>query len=356
MIKIMIMKKNMMAFLFALSVVAVFSKNADAFDSKEKVQIAELKKENAILQAKLKVVTDDRDNILTQAKNFLKDKEELLKKVEEMKGGTSSAGVELESLKKENAILKSELEKIKAARMQDAKLHQEEKERIEKKLADETAKNNSLAANLKEYSPEKIQQLIEDRTRLDEENKRMSQRILDNEKQVEEMRRAMSPLQLDREELYRVQGENEELKKRTQYVGKLEGRQAQLLKENADYREQLEVLKGKFKDAVPGLAKSSRISQKMMRENADMHYNLGTIYLHNKQYAEAIKEYERVLELRPSDAETHYNLGILYDDYIKDRDKALYHYQKYLAINPKSPDAKSVESYILNLELEQKVR
>ena len=48
----------------------------------------------------------------------------------------------------------------------------------------------------------------------------------------------------------------------------------------------------------------------------------------------AIKEYERVLELRPNDPETHYNLGVLYDDYIKDREKALYHYQKYLAINP----------------------
>ena len=50
------------------------------------------------------------------------------------------------------------------------------------------------------------------------------------------------------------------------------------------------------------------------------------------------------------------NLGVLYDDYIKDRAKALYHYQQYMAINPKAPDAKKVESYILNLELEQKIR
>lgn len=354
------MKKNL-KILLVLIFLALISQPAFAlFDDKEKsavnAQAQSSQKEVSELNAKLKTITADRDNVLIQAKNFLKDKEELLKKIDEMKGTTSNSGVELESLKKENGILKSELEKIKAARFKDAKLYEEEKDRLEKQLADQTAKINSLAASLKEYSPEKIQQLIEDRTRLDEENKRMSQRILDNEKKVDEMRRAMSPLQLDREELYRVQGENKELKQRTQYVGKLEGRQAQLLKENADYREQLEVLKGKFKDAVPGLAKSSRISQKMMRENADMHYNLGTIYLHNKQYAEAIKEYERVLELRPSDAETHYNLGVLYDDYIKDRDKALYHYQKYLAINPKSPDAKSVESYILNLELEQKVR
>ena len=84
--------------------------------------------------------------------------------------------------------------------------------------------------------------------------------------------------------------------------------------------------------------------------------NLGTIFLQNKRYQEAIREYERVLELMPNDPETHYNLGVLYDDYFKDREKALYHYQKYLAINPKAPDSKKVESYVLNLELEQKVR
>ena len=301
-------------------------------------------------------VTADRDNILKQAKNFLKDKEELLRKIEELKGSGSNVTVEIESLKKENEILKSDAEKLKGARLQDAKLHQEEKQAIEKRLADEVAKSNSLAASAKEYSPEKIQHLIEDRTRLDMENQRLAQKVLESDKKMEEMKRSMTPYQLDREELHRVKGENKELKQKTLYVEKLEKRQAELLKENTDYREQLETLKAKFKDAVPGLAKSSRISQKMMRENADMHYNLGTIFLKNKQYAEAIKEYERVLELRPADSETHYNLGVLYDDYSKDRDKALYHYQKYLTMNPKAPDAKKIESYILNLELEQKVR
>ncbi len=62
------------------------------------------------------------------------------------------------------------------------------------------------------------------------------------------------------------------------------------------------------------------------------------------------------MELRANDPDTHYNLGVLYDDYMKDREKALYHYQKYLAINPKAADAKKVETYILSLELEQKVR
>ncbi len=318
------------------------------FEDKEKEQIAALEKQ-------LADVTSDRDNILTQAKTFLHEKEELMRKINQMKDSTSEEGVELESLKKESEILKSEIEKLKASRLQDEKLYQTDKETLERAIADEKAKTSSLASTMQEYTPGRIQQLIEDRNRLEEENKRMAQRVFENEKQMEEMRRQLSPLELDREELFRIQGENRELNKRMQYVEKLEKREGQMLKENAEYREQVEILKAKFKDAVPGLAKSGRISQKMMRENADMHYNLGTIFLHNKQYREAIREYERVLELRPSDPETHYNLGILYDDFVKDRQKALYHYQKYMAINPKAPDAKKVESYILSLELEQKV-
>ena len=209
---------------------------------------------------------------------------------------------------------------------------------------------------MKEYTPERVTSLIQDRNRLEEENKSVAQRVLDYDRQMEEARRQMRPLELDREQLHKIQAESRELEKRVQYISELEQRQQQLLKENAEYREKIEILRSKFKDAVPGLAKASRMSQKMMRENADMHYNLATIFLNNKQYSQAIKEYEQVLELRPNDSDTHYNLGVLYDDYLKDRAKALYHYQKYLAINPKAPDAKKVESYVLNLELEQKVR
>jgi tetratricopeptide (TPR) repeat protein len=317
---------------------------------------AVLKSENEKLAAELATVKKDRDNILIQAKTFLKDKEELLKKIEELKGVGSQTVVETDSLKKEIEILKSELEKTKAARQKDQELHREEMQRREQTVADLEARANSLAQTMEQYTPVKIEELVSDRNRLDQENKNLAARILDHEKRIAELQTQMKPFELDREELYRMRAENKELQKRIQYVTDLEARQKQLLKENAENREKLEVMKAKFKDAVPGLAKSGRISQKMMRENADMHYNLGTIFLQNKQYKEAIKEYERVLELRPSDSETHYNLGVLYDDFLKDREKALYHYQKYLTINPKAPDAKKVETYILSLELDQKVR
>lgn len=308
------------------------------------------------LQAQIKDIDLDRNNLLKQTQAIQKEKEALLKQIADMKKSSSGAVTEMESLKKEQEILKTEMAKLQAEREKEKQEVFAEKQAFERKIADEQERANSLIRTMEEYTPEKIQGLIEDRNRLEEENKRMAQQVFEAEKRMEEARKQMTPLELDREQLHKVQEENKELRKRIEYVQKLEKKQEELLKENAEYRERVEVLKAKFKDAAPGLAKASRISQKMMRENADMHYNLGTVFLQNKKHKEAIKEYERVLELRPNDPETHYNLGILYDDYLKDREKALYHYQKYLSVNPKAPDAKKVESYILSLELEQKVR
>ncbi len=360
--------KNILFIFFLLTISFSLCPSGFAlFEDKEKIAMQQqsaqtqkekedLKKENADLKSKLENVTSDRDNILRQAKVFLADKDAATKKMEELKGSTSQSGVELESLKKENELIKSETTRLKGEMTKDRESFQKEKQVIEQKVGDLEARSNSLAKTMEAFPPEKIEQILANSNRLQEENKTMAERVLSYEKQMEEMRREMKPFELDREELYKLRQENKELQNKFSNSKEVEERDQQLLKENTEYREKVEVLKAQFKDTVPSLAKVSRISQKMMRENADMHYNLGTIFLHNKQYKEAVKEYESVLELRPNDPETHYNLGVLYDDYLKEREKALYHYQKYLSIDPKAPDAKKVESYILSLELEQKVR
>ena len=145
------------------------------FEDKEKEALkseaAALKNKNSQLSTQLENVTSDRDNILKQAKNFLKDKEEIAKKMEEMKSQTKESSVELDSLMKENEILKSQIEKLKTTRAHDEELHHQEKEALQKKVADFEARMNSLAKIREEYPPEKIQQLVEDRNRLQAENK-----------------------------------------------------------------------------------------------------------------------------------------------------------------------------------------
>lgn len=316
----------------------------------------QLQKELEETKKQLATVTSDRDNVLKQAKNFLKEKDDAVKGLESVKSSGAKVNVDADASKKENEILKSDMERLRSVRAADLATYQKERSEMEAKLSDLEAKSSSIVQTMKDFPPEKVKEVVADRNRLEEENKQMANRLIENEKTLQEVKRQMKPFELDREELNRLRSENKEIQKRMKYVGELEGRQKQLIQENAENREKVEVLKAKFKESVPGLAKAGRISQKMMRENADMHYNLGTIFLQNKQYKEAIREYEQVLELRPNDPETHYNLGVLYDDYVRDREKALYHYQKYLSVNPKAPDAKKVETYVLNLELEQKVR
>lgn len=316
----------------------------------------QLEKENSVLKKQLETVTSDRDNVLKQAKNFLREKEEAIVKLEALKKSGEQVHISTDAAVKENAILKSDIQRIIQSREKDAALFKKEKADLEARIADLHARTDSLVQAQKEFPVEKIKEMIANQNRLEEENKQLANKLIENDKVMQEFKRQMKPYELDREELNRLRTEHKEMLKRMKYVRELEERQKQLVKENAENREKVEVLKAKFKESVPGLAKAGRISQKMMRENADMHYNLGTIFLQNKQYKEAIREYEQVLELRPNDPETHYNLGVLYDDYVRDREKALYHYQKYLSVNPKAPDAKKVETYVLNLELEQKVR
>ena len=115
--------KNLLFFLFLFC--ASFSRSGFAlFEDKEKIEMQQksaavqkekedLKKELSDLKSKLENVTSDRDNILRQAKVFLSDKESATKKMEELKTSTSQSGVELESLKKENELVKSDAAHLK---------------------------------------------------------------------------------------------------------------------------------------------------------------------------------------------------------------------------------------------------
>jgi len=76
-------------------------------------------------------------------------------------------------------------------------------------------------------------------------------------------------------------------------------------------------------------------------------YNLALLYEDTQRYEDAVKEYEKALELAPFNADICYNLGILYDDCIKDRKKAVFYYQKYLELAPSAEDARQVKSWIL---------
>lgn len=85
--------------------------------------------------------------------------------------------------------------------------------------------------------------------------------------------------------------------------------------------------------------------------------NLGTVYFHRRQWADAEQWYRRALEVEPGYALAHYNLGNLYDE-LDDRAAAIAHYEQAIRLNPRYADAhyNLALLYQLNGELMKAVR
>ena len=89
---------------------------------------------------------------------------------------------------------------------------------------------------------------------------------------------------------------------------------------------------------------------KLLSDTATMHYNLAVILTEQQNYPAAVVEYQKVLEIRPNDADSHYNLAVIYDDYLKDNDHALEHYRQYVKAAPDAPEAQKVREWIKQKE------
>jgi len=77
---------------------------------------------------------------------------------------------------------------------------------------------------------------------------------------------------------------------------------------------------------------------KDLKIQAEKHFELGKSYFEKDQYDNAIKEFEKVLQIQPINAEAHYYLGRCYHS--KERyDKAIPHLKKAIQIQPSNADA-----------------
>ncbi len=90
---------------------------------------------------------------------------------------------------------------------------------------------------------------------------------------------------------------------------------------------------------------------RLSRESAKLHYNLANMFYDRGQYQKAVDEYQRVLELTPSDAAAHYNLAFINGEYLDNMPEALKDYKEYLHLNPGAEDAGPVKEKILDIQL-----
>lgn len=112
-----------------------------------------------------------------------------------------------------------------------------------------------------------------------------------------------------------------------------------------------EALKKDLDRTLAELSGQNKERSKLRSETATMHYNLAVILTGQRNYPAAIREYEKVLETRPDDADAHYNLAIIYDDAMKDNEKALEHYREYIRIAPDTQEAQRVREWMKEKEI-----
>jgi chromosome segregation ATPase len=121
------------------------------------------------------------------------------------------------------------------------------------------------------------------------------------------------------EELTKLKRNYEELKKKYDYSERS--------------RKNLETLKDRY--------------GKLPEENANLHYNISVLYAQHQEYQKAVSELEKVIELKPEDAEAFYNLGVINGEYLGNRKKAIGYFEKYLALAPNDPEADRIRKYVL---------
>jgi len=114
-------------------------------------------------------------------------------------------------------------------------------------------------------------------------------------------------------------------------------------------------LKHDLSNALNEVSSSNVNLGRLKKEVAFTHYNLGVMFYQAGNYNQSLVEYQKVLEALPNDAPAHYGLALIYDKHKKNRGKAIYHYKKYLEIEPDAKDAPEVKGRITETELEEHI-
>ena len=150
--------------------------------------------------------------------------------------------------------------------------------------------------------------------------------------------------------------DQEHLKKIKEYetkyndLGSTDKDKSALIDELAKLRNNYQDLKSRYElseEARKNLQTLKDRYGKLPEENANLHYNLGVLYAQNQEYQKAAAELEKVIELKPNDAEAYYNLGVINGEHLGNRKKSMGYFEKYLALAPNDPEADRIRKYIL---------
>lgn len=261
-----------------------------------------LKEAHAALEA-------DRDHLQQQAKRLMQEKDDLAVV-------TDLHERVLKRTAEENRALKGKLEPLQqehAALLDQHRLLGEERDSLRQQL--ESAHLRSGERRLEE-------ELAKQKT----QHKKDIATLYDARKQVKELQARQSKLASD--------------------LPKLQAKFASLQEQYTKALAENKALKFKSKTVPAEVTNLAREHQRMVKDLADTHYNMGLMFVRNDDFARAVKEFVKVIELKPDDADAAYNLGLIYAEHLPDREKATEYFRRYLQLNPRAKDAAFVKQYI----------
>ena len=167
--------------------------------------------------------------------------------------------------------------------------------------------------------------------------------ILNN--QVRDSSRREQTWEMEKQDLLnQIQGHKGKLKEVWKMNDELQDRNKKLFDDNKSLKQKI----GHYSRKLSNLAV---LRDRLSKDNAVLHYNLGVFHTQRQSYDDAISEFEKVLEINPNDTATHYNLGVVYSEYLNDKPKAITHFRRYLmGAPPSDKDIERAKKYILTWE------
>ncbi len=296
-------------------------------DSKDSLQTAQqLRDKNATLMEAYEKIKVDQENALKQLKQLRLNNQQC----DEIKGSYEKMTAESSAFRNEKQTLDQKMEKLKKT-VANLKLHLKEvsaeKDQLAVFLAEAQEDEDVKIKNIRDQVKAETENLKKQVTLLKEENNAVALQLKESQKHLgisEEHGGSLErEVEFMRAEVASFEKQYEEIKKENLYLAK---EATQFPKKFADL---------------------ARHNRKLVKETADMHYNLGVSNIKAKEYKRAIKEFNKVLSLKPDDAYANYNLGYIYAEHLVDREKAIAHFQKYLTYEPKAKDANWVRKYVI---------
>jgi chromosome segregation ATPase len=293
-----------------------------------------LQRDYNTLQGDYKNISLDRDNLFAQAKSLLGERnkvKDLQAQLDKAKNQIDQMELErLGILKEKQAVINQNLDLKDAVKNLEA---------VRQKTIKE--KEQLLEAYNRERDASYAKKLEDEKLQLQREKDALAANLKLVRTEADKNRENLNKVNLALDKA------NKELNILRAKVEQTNQQYADLVKRNHEFEQKVTQAPAKF-------AELARQNQVLVKQTANMHYNLGVFYTKQKEYSRAAAELEKAVELNPEDAYSHFNLGYIYAEHLINRPKAIEHFKHYLRYAKKDDkDVDWVRKYLLTWQAYQ---